>query len=164
MKKAELRELQELWARAVLLDDGGRPRPCWFSLPPEHDYEDYGPCGGERGPDFCEGAHWISRQAVENVLWFPLQAFQYDDDPLWHPIEPGFRQGLINLAAWDPRNGVPACEWHHRHFDQHLVAKRPLVVYRPFVPVHVEEFVAERGLETPLEVKCPDLPADWADV
>jgi hypothetical protein len=116
----------------------------------------WGPCEGR-----IEGAHWIKRQAVRLDFGGYYKTVgegegsgccRYDPDLLW-------------LAEWDPRNGVPACERHHGQFDGRLVdAAVPFVVHRPFVPNHVEEFVADYGLETRLEQKCPELPPEWADV
>lgn len=141
-------ELSRLWAEAVLLDDRGRPKSCWFEGWPGHN------CEGK-----IEGAHWIKRQAVERWVKEQFAAIGTDGISITTGTE------LAIVAAWDPRNGVPACEWHHRHFDGHLVdARNEFVVYRPFVPDHVEDFTADYALESRLEEKCPDLPPDWANV
>lgn len=179
MTKAELAALRLAWAQAVLAapQTSGeaelglrlRPAPCWFYTPPGSAKAvlayamNWGSCGGR-----IEGAHWIKRQAVEEQIRRQYGPYV---DGLPRPGGRGpadwelDRDDLIALAAWDPRNGVPACQRHHGRFDGRLVnAAEPFVVYRPFAPVHVEEFVADCGLETRLEQKCPDLPADWADV
>lgn len=147
MDRVSLRELQEQWARAVLFGDRAhwpepRPLPCWFgAVVPGID--------GCDGP--IEGAHWIKRQRVgrwvELQLDIPKSMLRYDED--WE---------LVRLAEWDPRNGVPACEKHHRRFDGHRVdAANELVVWRHEVPAPVEAFAKDWGLETALEDRHPPI-------
>jgi hypothetical protein len=128
----ELIELTRKWRDAVVFDarEGypTRLRSCWF--------------GTREGlsVDLCEGtiegAHWLKRQRVRHAL----EAL-------------GFDRELIQLAEWDPRNGVPACEKHHQRFDSQRMP--PLVVPRRLVPLHVVDFTAAWGLETQLEDRCP---------
>lgn len=156
---AELDELREAWAQAVLLDprypgDVTMPRPCWFSDAAEdlrerplglpHDLENQ--CEGR-----IEGAHWIKRQTVERSL---VAGGLWVEDPDhgdgWY-----YEDDLIQLAAWDPRNGVPACERHHRIFDSQRVPlpSEQIVIFREQVPAHVEAFARDWGLEHELERK-----------
>jgi hypothetical protein len=69
------------------------------------------------------------------------------------------RKALADLAAWDPRNAVPACEHHHRRFDGHHVPvpRERLVVPRHcWSPFHVRRIrPSDYGLETFLEDKHP---------
>lgn len=155
MDRAFLRELQEQWARAVLFGDRAHwpePRPlrCWFgAVVPGLDSCD--------GP--IEGAHWIKRQRVERSLADRLRwALIRDNLGVDLPLEPGEARDLITLAVWDPRNGVPACEKHHRRFDGHRVdATNELVVWRHEVPAPVEAFAKDWGLETALEDRHPPI-------
>lgn len=146
-----LEELRGAWARAVKIDgddDHGpnRMKPCWFAeMRPslgEHGV-DVGPCEG-----WIEGAHWIKRQRVEAIVdgWIIVEQCRGEIHSRWD-------EDLTLLAAWDPRNGVAACERHHRRFDGHRMP--PLVVPRLLVPNHVVEFVNDWGLETALEDKHP---------
>lgn len=165
----ELRELQERWAVAVLLGDvdagplevdpeGGlewmlatrRPMSCWF---------------GENVPgiDSCEGriegAHWLKRQRVEHVVAAALGipepivrgrrvSVNYEYPPHYANVD------LVHRAAWDPRNGVPACNKHHTRFDSQRMPI--LVVWRHEVPPDVEAFARDWGLEGELERRNPD--------
>lgn len=150
MNAEELAELRLAWLKAVVFNDRGRMEPCWF---------------GEDGYDYCEGriegAHWIKRQAVELVLgdnlMIPRQelriatvkGIEYAALELRPLIE------SVWLSAWDPRNGVAACNKHHHQFDGQRMPE--LVVWRHQVPTHVERFVLDNGLETRLEQKCPTI-------
>jgi hypothetical protein len=100
------------------------------------------PCSGR-----LERLHWIGRQRVRNALWCSL--------PL--PCGPD----LILLAEWDPRNGGIACEGHHRRFDRHLTPE--LVVPRSALPAHVEEFIADWGLELQATDKFPERDREFAN-
>jgi hypothetical protein len=154
-------ELRRLWAEAVLLigpydpyvgggfpaglreaiDNAYRP-PCWFG----ENVPGIDECDGELGPDYREGAHWIKRQQVEHTvaaLFFGLPEF----------TATGLGWELKDIAAWDPRNGVPACEKHHRRFDAQRMPT--LIVPRHLVPEHVVEFTNDWGLETALEDRNP---------
>lgn len=157
----ELEELRRLFAEAVLVTDpyvgevefvppgGWRwiQKVCWFA----ENVPGIDPCGGDFGPDHLEAAHWIKRQQVERwvklqygpYVALPVNLLQWQDD----------REELVDLAAWDPRNAVPACEKHHRRFDSHRMPT--LVVPRLLVPDHVVEFAECWGLETALEDRNP---------
>lgn len=135
-RDAELIELTRVWREVVMFDDRGYPNYCWF--------------GTREGlvVDFCDGkmeaAHFLKRQRVCKAL----EAL-------------GFDRELIQLAEWDPRNGVPACEKHHRRFDGQRMPS--LVVPRFMVPEAVELFVADWGLETQLEDRWPERSPDGPD-
>jgi hypothetical protein len=156
MDTLELEELRGAWARAVKQDhtrNEVRMKPCWFAA----HVPDTGPCEG-----WIEGAHWIKRQEVERwvaaMLGVPLQ-FVKRANKIGHlsmaAPEVMERIELVQMAAYDPRNGVPGCSGaHHARFDSHRMP--PLVVPRALVPDHVTEFVTDLGLESALERKCPD--------
>lgn len=158
----QLKELQRLFAEAVLVtgpytDEHGYPPPgypmritargCWFQ---EH-MPDIDPCGGGR-PGVLEAAHWIKRQQVERWVRNQLRVSPYD-----LAITAAIVDELIAIAAWDPRNAVPACEHHHRRFDGHRVPlpREQLIVPRLLVPAHVLEFSEDYGMETFIEDKHP---------
>lgn len=66
------------------------------------------------------------------------------------------RDELILFAAWDPRNGIIACQGHHKRLDNH--ATPPLIVPQSALPAHAFEFVADFGLETALNDRFPLYP------
>lgn len=177
MTKAELNELREAWARAVTTRTKWfsglgayepdafmvRPAPCWFGRTAETERrseveigpvdvgEPYGPCDGP-----IEGAHWIKRQTVER--WIRTQMGEAVVLAQFEPelvVEPYDVETLVALAAWDPRNGVPACERHHRIFDSQRVPlpSEQIVIWRHQVPAHVEAFATDWGLEHELDRK-----------
>jgi hypothetical protein len=115
----------------------------------------------------CEGrferAHLISRQRVENALWallpedgadFSIYGASFGMRSAGIPavldrfIFEG-RADLILLAAWDPRNGVVACEHHHRRFDLHLTP--PLTLRYEHLPTHAIHFAFDWGIESQLD-------------
>lgn len=161
MNTDDLAELREAWARAVLLDARGRPEPCWFgeNVPGIDECEH-----GQRG---IEGAHWIKRQRVEKTVAqqleipeFLLGARARERIAHWTQASKWPELELVFLAAWDPRNGVSACEKHHRRFDGHRVdARDPLVIWRHEVPGHVEAFCRDWPLEVALEDRNPPIGA-----
>lgn len=164
----QLKELQRLFAEAVLVVGpyaGNRftsgigdrsltnrmlaevPAGCWFkNMIPGIDS-----CGGGRA-DVLEAAHWIKRQQVERWV---INNAPVEVDGVHILLSE--RKALADLAAWDPRNAVPACEHHHRRFDGHHVPlpRERLVVPRHLVPAHVLEFTADYGMETFIEDKHP---------
>lgn len=153
----QLKELQRLFAEAVLVtgpygewqvSGSGRFSPfgCWFQ---EH-VPGIDPCGGGR-PGVLEAAHWIKRQQVERWVRDQCAAIGTDGISITEGRE------LIPIAAWDPRNAVPACEHHHRRFDGHHVPlpREQLIVPRLLVPAHVLEFSEDYGMETFIEDKHP---------
>ena len=103
----------------------------------------------------CSGrfelAHLIPRQRVENALG----ALMVEDHA--YLSERGFTdemiRDLILLAAWDPRNGIIACEGHHRRFDSHLTPA--LTVPRKALPGHAISFALDWGIEAQLD-RFPD--------
>lgn len=163
MTRAELDELREAWARAVLTYEwtiegrsmGTYPTPCWFKE--ALGLED---CEGR-----IEGAHWIKRQTVER--WVKGLSSEIRMQAIGTALGgPGIteedvalgqwmREHLYKLAAWDPRNGVPACERHHRIFDSQRVPlpSEQIVVWRHQVPAHVEAFALDWALEHELDRK-----------
>lgn len=143
MNRAELDELRENWARAVLLDDRGRPAPCWFGS----NVSDPHKCEGR-----IEGAHWIKQQRIRKVLELTLPVRLGDGDYVYDEER---RQELILLAIWDPRNGVPACNRDHTVFDSQRTPLRSkqIVVWRHQVPAHVEAFAEDWGLTHELDRK-----------
>lgn len=155
----EIRELQQRWIAAVLLGDvdlgpiemdpdhgldwmlATRPvQRCWFGV-------------NVPGIDSCEGrpegAHWIKRQRVEECIVQNLYR------GFGSPFNADTARDLKHLAAWDPRNGVPACEKHHRRFDAQRMPT--LVVWRHEVPAHVEAFCRDWPLEGDLERRNPPI-------
>jgi hypothetical protein len=161
----DLRQLQAAWHTAVVLgDQPGSVAPCWFGQ--RHQELDLELCSGS-----SQGAHWIKRQQVERWMAQQLDLpeivrtanFQRRRRFPLELIERGLE--LVYLAAWDPRNGVAACEFHHKRFDSQLVgARRHNPILRHQIPMLVEEFAADLGLWTPLEERHPGLPPDWANV
>lgn len=150
LASTELVELREQWRIAVVIGGGTFPRtrPCWFG----ENVPGIDPC--EHGPRGVEGAHWIKRQRIERFLTAGALWVEDPDDPCgWY-----YEDDLIQLAAWDPRNGVPACAKHHARFDGHRVdAANELVIWRHEVPAHVEAFALDWGLETALEDRNPPI-------
>lgn len=102
-----LRELQEKFKRETCFDARGRDLPCWFQSIEPHE------C---RGP--IQGCHFVKRQRVETTL-----------------LTRGILPPTIARAVWDPRLGVPGCEWIHGRFDGKGV--RPVVVTFEQIPDHV---------------------------
>lgn len=138
---------------------------CWLA---QHD-ERRRPCSAP-----LERAHLIPRQRVENALGALLpradaagmiacgtcNAFSHLVDAcpdceggLIH-FPGNHRTDLIQLAAWDPRNGVIACEGHHRRFDNH--ATPPLFVPSLRLPAHALDFVLDWGLESQMRDRFPN--------
>lgn len=165
MDRATLSDLRLRWHDHVLFGttlspeefaespEARRPR-CWFG---EH----------VPGIDSCEGriegAHWVKRQRVEDRVRYLCsemrsQAVHGREDEELVSL-PDFLTAAMDfsaLAAWDPRNGVPACEKHHRRFDGHRVdATNELVIWRHEVPGPVEAFCRDWGLELALEDRHP---------
>lgn len=165
MTRAELDELREAWARDVLglefLPGHRVTLPCVFSRGAQAVTAriDAGPCEGP-----IEGAHWIKRQTVERWVEGFREVRQLVD-PHTEKLYIGGAveyvewslavDDLVQLAAWDPRNGVPACERHHRIFDSQRVPlpSEQIVVWRHQVPAHVEAFALDWGLEHELDRK-----------
>ncbi len=158
MTKAELEELRCAWGRYVKFDDrikGLVAKPCWFGEDAHFEregytkagaYLPYGPCSG-----WIEGAHWIKQQTVKQLVGATLLYGGLDE---WD-LTAGECKEIIELALWDPRNGVPACERHHRIFDSQRVPlpSEQIVIWRHQVPAHVEEFALDWGLENELDRK-----------
>lgn len=161
MAKAKApRWLTQSFADGVVEQMPLRPAPaykgalgrCWLA---QHD-ERQRPCSGR-----LERAHLISRQRVENALGALLPspaeaqvqlARQYAEGL----IEPDWvysATDLILLAAWCPRNGVIACQHHHRRLDGHGMPE--LVVPFATLPDHVLEFAEDWGIEGQLD-RFPD--------
>lgn len=162
----DLADLRLQWKLAVCFEPHGRhspgvdrqrPRPCWFQA----NVPGIDPCSGP-----LQGAHWIKRQRVERELAYrfevPLQVLRAATKKDLRYAGPEYRElvELIWLAAWDPRNGVCACEHHHKRFDGQTVrAAEELVINRHEVPVEVEAFCRDWGFETALEDRCPAIGA-----
>lgn len=69
----------------------------------------------------------------------------------------GIDPELIELAQWDVRNAGPGCVNHHRRFDN-LADAGPgseITVLRGTLPIEVEEFIADWGLEREADDKFP---------
>lgn len=125
-----------------------RPRPappykgalgrCWLA---QHD-ERRRPCQGR-----LERAHLISRQRVANALsaLLPYNPVNVLDPSSILDFPRATRRELIQLAEWDPRNGVVVCEAHHRRYDSHLTPA--LTVRRADVPERVVDFASDWGIE-----------------
>jgi len=159
VERASLADLQLRWYEHVVFGSmvspeefgelPGSPRPrCWFgdNVP--------GIDSCEHGPRGIEGAHWIKRQRVERWVKGLGDGPDLVDRLAWSIVAPDF----VELAAWDPRNGVPACEKHHRRFDGPRVdATNELIVWRHEVPAPVESFCLDWGLETALEDRNPTI-------
>lgn len=112
---------------------------CWLA---QHDKR-HQPCEGP-----LERAHLIPRQRVEKALG-ALFDWGAQGTENWNLIV-----DLIQLAAWDPRNGCIACQLHHRRFDSHATPE--LVVPLSSTPGHLAQFVVDWGLEGPFEDRFPD--------
>lgn len=175
----ELRELQRLFHEAVMV--GGpyqgehplttpllarNPPLCWFWV----NVPGIDECGGDYGAGRLEAAHWIKRQRVERDVKQLSSAVRFQEIANWEgeTLRPETDAEMLARAewilhemwmhaAWDSRNGVPACERHHRNFDGHRVPlpSEQIVVPRLLVPDHVVEFTDDYGLETALEDKHP---------
>lgn len=101
-----------------------------------------------------EAFHFISKVAIRRVVGDFLTV-EYD----WpHGAQRGqdAYHELIELAEWDPRNAGPGCVDHHRRFDS--LATPALTVPREALPCHVEEFIADWGLDCEAERKFPLVP------
>jgi len=135
------------------------PYGCWLAqFDPLHR-----PCTNS-----LERCHIIKRQRVEKVLDAMLdgaEVEEYWDD--WNGEEGGagcdsfampkdWREELVQLAAWDPRNARLGCTGHHPRFDSHATPR----LYVPYdaLPDHVLEFAEDWGLELELERQCPKRP------
>lgn len=125
----------------------------------------------------CEGNleayHWIGRQRVRNYLLgllptacrcLPCEgtgALEAEYKETICTVMCGscsgtgsitvYRDELITLAEWDPRNAGPGCEMHHRRLDLHRMP--PLKVSYQSLPDHVIEYAADWGLGTCLHEK-----------
>jgi hypothetical protein len=150
-----------------------RPRPappykgalgrCFLA----HHDERRRPC---KGP--LERFHFLRRQTVEDALWALLRDAVVDEPcPLCvdgvvdgaYPCSgcqngtfraPLLRvevNGLILLAAWDPRNAEIGCEGHHRRYDSHATPRLLLDYHQ--VPDRVIEFALDYGLENPFKYR-----------
>jgi hypothetical protein len=119
---------------------------CWLA---QHD-ERRRPCSGR-----LERAHLIPGQRVENALaaLLPYNPVSVFDPGSIFEMNPATRRELILLAAWDPRNGIIACEGHHRRFDSHLTPA--LMVPRKALPGHAISFALDWGIEAQLD-RFPD--------
>jgi hypothetical protein len=93
-----------------------------------------------------ERAHLVPRQRVENALGALLPGVCID-------FSAEDRIDLTLLAAWDPRNGIVACEGMHRRFDSH--ATPPLTVPRDALPGHLTDWAEDYGLEHLLDDRFP---------
>lgn len=107
---------------------------CWLA---QHD-DRRRPCSGR-----LERAHLIPRQRVENALGALLPWGAAGTEEWNHFAD------LIQLAAWDPRNGVVVCEAHHRRFDSHLTPA--LTVPLDSVPDHLIDFAFDWGIDGQLD-------------
>jgi len=116
------------------------------------------PCGGQPGK-VIERFHFIGRQRVEAAMWEALREARIliPERRQFIPLRKEHRDELIRLAAWDPRNGGLGCELHHRRFDSHADSPGApkITVPAPRLPLHVVEFVADRGLETTAADRFP---------
>lgn len=128
-----------------LYEDGGPA--CWLKQFDLYDKE----CGGE-----LEACHVISRQRIRNVLRGLLVPDALDPTA----IDPLDIDDLVELAEWDPRNGVPGCTHHHRRFDSHSTPELGVPAQKLFAPNL--EFVLDWGLESEAERKFTDVDeATW---
>lgn len=111
---------------------------CWLA---QHD-ERRRQCSGR-----LERAHLIPRQRVENALGalLPEDRYYLPD----YGLSDDVIRDLILLAAWDPRNGVVACEAHHRRFDSHLTPA--LAVRYEHLPSHLIQFAFDWGIDSQLD-------------
>lgn len=162
MNQLELAELRKLWIDAVITFE--RPdgrlalRGCWFCEHRDVLAEVGVDIGPAEGP--IQGAHWIKRQRAErDVKRLAEWAVEYQDPTRISAfyIDHVLAEEIAQLAGWDPRNGVPACQRHHTVFDSQRVPlpSEQIVVPRLLVPRHVIEFSEEKGLETAIEEKHP---------
>jgi hypothetical protein len=129
-----------------------RPPPCarytapmpWCFLG-QHDPRQR-PCVGQ-----IERFHFIPRQRVELAIWQALRTV----------VLPGEGIEIMDVAAWDPRNGGIACEGHHRRYDSHLTPE--LRINADVVPLHVVEFTTDYGLELEFERRFvgAEVMRDW---
>lgn len=129
----------------VMGENPRRAIPCWLA---QHDPA-HRLCSGPG-----EVFHFIPRQRVEAAMWDQLPdpnelslsgalgsaVWSYGEYRAW-------RDELILLAAWDPRNGGIGCEQHHRRTDKHRVTlpSEQIIIPRAALPIHVEEFIADYG-------------------
>lgn len=89
------------------------------------------PCEGR-----FEAAHFIGRQSIRNC-----------------PTLLGIDEEIVELAQWDARNGLPACEHHHRRFDNHADAGpgSGLLVPKDDLDFELLEFIEDWGLQSEAE-------------
>lgn len=114
------------------LYDGGPA--CWLK---QFDHLER-PCSGE-----LEAVHLIGRQRIRNALGAVMPTFA------WSEPDATMTRALIELAEWDPRNGVPGCTGHHRRFDSHATPELTVPGLAP--PGAFRDFVCEWGLESDAE-------------
>lgn len=103
-----------------------------------------------------ERAHMIPGQRVEHALGALLPGVE---DAQAQMVEQWLQGNgrewayaatdLILLAAWDPRNGVIACQHHHRRYDSHATPE--LRIHAAALPDHAIEFIYDWGLESEAE-------------
>lgn len=105
--------------------------PCWLA---QFDHE-HRACEGK-----IEAFHFFGRQEVRNALVGMPEAWL---DQMYTGCDP--REEVKQLAEWDPRNGGPGCEVHHRRFDAHLTPTLKVPVQA--LPTHVLGFALDWGLE-----------------
>jgi hypothetical protein len=122
--------------RPLCLYPGGAA--CWLKQFDPYDKE----CGGE-----LEACHVIGRQRVRNVL----RGLLVPDALNPEAVDVLDVDDLIELAEWDPRNGVPGCTHHHRRFDSQATPDLRVPAQQLFAPNRA--FVLDWGLETEVERK-----------
>lgn len=127
------------------LYDGGPA--CWLKQLDPLDKD----CGGD-----LEACHVIGRQRIRNVL----RGLLVPDALNPEAIDILDVDDLVELAEWDPRNGVPGCSHHHRRFDSHATPDLKVPAQQLLAPSR--EFVLEWGFESEVEQKFADLDeATW---
>jgi len=122
---------------------------CWLA---QHDPAER-PCAG-----VLERFHFIRRQDVEAAIWQDLYLAVVEEPlPTGETFRAPFLTGevwdLMDVVAWDARNGALACEEHHRRYDNHQVGlpRDRLVVPYAALPGRVRVFAFERGLDRLLD-------------
>ena len=103
--------------------------------------------------DELEACHVISRQRIRNVL----RGLLVPDALTPYSIDPFDIDDLVELAEWDPRNGVPGCTHHHRRFDRQATPDLTVPVQSLFVPNRA--FILDWGFESEAERKFSDASA-----